>query len=305
MKPSRSRLVTLRCILLVTSLGACLTAPARGFNRGPVVNQDASPQTEDPPNGSVTDRTSGNQVDPPETSSHSVLRSSSTGWREVSPKGLVPNILEDQKTIWSFPLHVARGEHLKPTLIVAGATAALVALDPYDEPYFRNSSGFQNFKTGPLRGRNTTIGITLAPAALYLGGLAKRDSYAQQTALLAAEALADTQILTLGMKGIDGRLHPSDIQPHGDFTHTWFKYPGGSVSNPGSFPSGHATSAFAVAAVFSARYGRRRWVPWMAYGLATFVALSRIPDQAHFPSDVFAGAALGYAVSRFVVLPQR
>ena len=305
MKPSRSRLVTLRGILLIASLGACLPAAARGFNQGPAVNQEASPQTEDSPNSSVTDRTGRNQVDPPETTSDSVLGSSSVGWREVSPKRLVPNILEDQKTIWSFPLRVVRGEQLKPTLIVAGATAALVALDPYDEPYFRNSSGFQNFKTGPLRGRNTTLGITLAPAALYLGGVVKRDSYAQQTALLAAEALADTQILTLGMKGIDGRLHPSDIPPHGDFTHTWFKYRGSTVTNPGSFPSGHAISAFAVAAVFSARYGRRRWVPWVAYGLATFVALSRIPDQAHFPSDVFAGAALGYAVTRFVVLPQR
>ncbi len=304
MTPSRSRLVTLRGILLVASLCACLTAAARGFNQGPAVNQDASPQTEGSPNSSVTGRTSGNQADAPETASDSVLGSSSTGWREVSPKSLGPNILEDQKTIWSFPLHVVRGEHLKPTLIVAGATAALVALDPYDEPYFRNSSGFRKFKTGPLRGRNTTLGTTLAPAALYLGGVVKRDSYAQQTALLAAEAFADAQILSWGMKGVDGRLHPSDIPPHGDFTHTWFKY-GGTVTNPGSFPSGHAISAFAVASVFSARYGRRRWVPWVAYGLATFVALSRIPDQAHFPSDVFAGAALGYAVSRFVVLPQR
>lgn len=253
----------------------------------------------------MTDGTSRNQAHTLETPPDSVLGSSSAGWREVSPKRLVPNIIEDQKPIWLFPLHVIKGEHLKPTLIVAGATAALVAVDPCDEPYFRNSSGFQSFKTGPLRGRNTTLGITLAPAALYLGGLAKRDSYAQQTALLAAEALADTQILSLGMKGIDGRLHPSDIPLHGDFTHTWFKYPGGSVFNPGSFPSGHAISAFAVASVFSARYGRHRWVPWVAYGLASFAALSRIPDQAHFPSDVFAGAALGYAVSRYVVLPQQ
>jgi hypothetical protein len=235
--------------------------------------------------------------------SGSVLNGEAAGGREVSLRRLVPNILEDQKPIWSFPLHVVKGEHLKPTLIVAGATAALVALDPHDEPYFRNNSGFKSFKTGPLRGRNTSLGITLAPAGLYLAGLAKKDSYAETTALLAAEALADTQILSLGMKGIDGRLHPSDIPVHGDFTHTWFKY-GGTVFNPGSFPSGHATSAFAVASVFSARYGRRRWVPWVAYGLATFVSLSRIPDQAHFPSDVFAGAALGYAVSRFVVLPR-
>ena len=286
-----------RCLIL---LGACLLGLASASAQA----SKASPRTEGSPDSSVTDGTSRNQADTLETPSDSVAESSSAGWREMSAKRLVPNILEDQKPIWLFPLHVLKGEHLKPTLVVAGATAGLVALDPYDEPYFRNSSGFQSFKTGPLRGRNTSLGITLAPAALYLGGLVKRNSYAQQTALLAAEALADAQILSLGMKSIDGRLHPSDIPPHGDFTHTWFKY-GGSVLNPGSFPSGHAISAFAVASVFSARYSRHRWVPWVAYGLASFTALSRIPDQAHFPSDVFAGAALGYAVSRFVVMPQR
>lgn len=252
---------------------------------------------------SATDETCGNQSDV-RSATDSLPEADSPGEREVSPRLLLPNILQDQKPVWLFPLHVVEGEHLEPTLILAGATAGLVALDPFDEPYFRNSSGFSSFKTGPLRGRNTSLGIALAPAGLYLAGLARKDSYAEKTALLAVEALADTQILDLGMKTIDGRLHPSDIPPHGDFTHTWFKYPG-SALNPGSFPSGHAISAFGVAAVFAARYGRHRWVPWVAYGLASLAALSRIPDQAHFPSDVFAGAALGYAVSRFVVLPPR
>lgn len=226
---------------------------------------------------------------------------SQPGERQVSLKTIVPNILHDQRPIWTFPLRVAEGHHLAPTIAVVAATAGLVALDPYDEPYFRNSSGFKNFKTGALRGRNTTLGITLTPVATYLIGLDRGDSYARHTALLAAEGLADTQILTLAMKGMDGRLHPSDIPPHGDFTHTWFKW-SGTVTNPASFPSGHASSAFAVATVFAHRYREHRWVPWVAYGAATFVSLTRIPDQAHFPSDVFAGAAIGYVVSRFVVL---
>jgi membrane-associated phospholipid phosphatase len=32
------------------------------------------------------------------------------------------------------------------------------------------------------------------------------------------------------------------------------------------------------------------------------IALSRLPDQAHFPSDIFMGAALGFSISHFVVL---
>lgn len=221
--------------------------------------------------------------------------------RAISPKLLVPNILHDQKPIWSFPLKVAEGRHWKPVLGLTLATAGLVILDPYSEPYFRNNSGFNTYKTGPLRGRNTTLAITLTPVAFYLGALTKRDRFAQNSALLAAEAIADTQIVSLAMKAIDGRLHPSDIPPHGNFRDTWFKYKG-TFTNPGAFPSGHACSAFAVATVFANRYRHHRWVPWLAYGTATFVALTRVPDQAHFPSDIFAGAVFGYTISRFVVL---
>jgi hypothetical protein len=35
---------------------------------------------------------------------------------------------------------------------------------------------------------------------------------------------------------------------------------------------------------------------------AAFLSLSRLPDQAHFPSDIFIGAAIGYSISHFVVL---
>jgi membrane-associated phospholipid phosphatase len=40
----------------------------------------------------------------------------------------------------------------------------------------------------------------------------------------------------------------------------------------------------------------------VAYGVAGLIGFSRVPLQAHFPSDVFLGAALGYAVARFDVL---
>jgi membrane-associated phospholipid phosphatase len=36
--------------------------------------------------------------------------------------------------------------------------------------------------------------------------------------------------------------------------------------------------------------------------VAGTIGFSRITLQAHFPADVFLGAALGYSISRFVVL---
>ena len=41
------------------------------------------------------------------------------------------------------------------------------------------------------------------------------------------------------------------------------------------------------------------------YGFATAISFSRITDSAHFPSDVFLGAALGYTITRYQVLRPR
>jgi len=219
----------------------------------------------------------------------------------ISPVRLVSNILHDQKPIWTFPWKAVRGQHWKPVLGVAIGTAALIALDPHIERHFHDNSGYSSYKTGPLRGRNSTLAITLTPAVFYVTGLVTHSSKERNTGMLAAEAVADTQLVSLVTKHAIGRLIPSEIPPHGDLTHTWFKYKG-SFTNAGSFPSGHSASAFAVATVISERYRQKRWVPLVAYGVATALALTRLPDQAHFPSDIFIGAALGYGIGHFIVL---
>ncbi len=238
------------------------------------------------------------------SSSSRSLSSKGTKEREISWKLLVPNIVHDQKPIWLFPVHVVQGQHLKPTFGVIFATAGLVALDPHDTPYFRRTNSFCDFNK-ILSGRNTFLGTTIFPLSFYAVGLARKDSYAQRTALLAGEAAGDAQILTLVMKNIDRRLRPRDIPPNGDFAHTWFKSGGRVISGRGSFPSGHTIAAFSIATVFADRYRQHRWAPWVAYGLAGLVGFSRVTLQSHFPSDVFAGAALGYVVSHDVVLRPR
>lgn len=219
----------------------------------------------------------------------------------ISPVQLAKNVLYDQKPIWTFPGKAVRGKHWKPVLAVALGTAGLVVLDPYTEPYFHDPSRFSGYKTGPLRGRNTTLAEVLTPAAFYVAGLAEHSPHARNTGLLAAEALAGAQIVSFVIKHAAGRLKPTDIAPDGNLRNTWFKYKGG-LTNGGSFPSGHSASAFAVATVIAERYREHRWIPWVAYGAATFLSLTRLPDQAHFPSDIFIGAALGYSISHFVVL---
>jgi membrane-associated phospholipid phosphatase len=64
----------------------------------------------------------------------------------------------------------------------------------------------------------------------------------------------------------------------------------------GSFPSGHATSAFVGAGFLQRRYG---WWPLgiPAYAVACYVAYSRVETERHHTSDVVAGAAIGIAAS--------
>jgi len=223
--------------------------------------------------------------------------------REVSWKLLVPNILHDQKPIWLFPVSAARGRHLKPTIGIIVATVGLVALDPHDAPYFRRTTAFNNFNK-VFSSSNMALGTAIVPLSFYAVGLARRDSFAQHTSLLAGEAVADAEILATVMKNIDRRLRPRDVT-NGDYADTWFKAYGRVISGRGSFPSGHEIAAFSVATVFADRYRRHRWAPWVAYGLAGLVGFSRVTLQAHFPSDVFAGAALGYVISHFAVLQQK
>ena len=66
-----------------------------------------------------------------------------------------------------------------------------------------------------------------------------------------------------------------------------------------SFPSGHASNAFALAAVAERHYGWKAGLP--AYTLASAVAVSRLQRNKHYLSDVMAGATLGYIVGRTVV----
>ena len=213
------------------------------------------------------------------------------------------DILRQQKPIFTFPGQVVRGHHWKPVLAVAVGTAALIALDPYTEPFFRNRSTFDSYQTGPLRGRNTTLAVSLTPAVFYVAGLASHSTKSKNTGLLAAEALVDTQLVSFVMKQAAGRLAPSEIPRGGNFRDTWFKYEG-SFTNRGSFPSGHTASSFAVATVIAERYRKHRWVPYAAYGTAAVLSLSRLPTRAHFASDIFIGAAMGYSISHFVVLPR-
>jgi membrane-associated phospholipid phosphatase len=223
--------------------------------------------------------------------------------REATLRTLPKNLLQDQKDLWLFPMKLAQGHHWLPAALVVGVTAGLIATDPKTMPHFRQTNGFSGFNSAFS---GTTGGgiIAAVPAAFYVASLIRKNSYDQSSALLAGEAVADDAVLMVVMKSITRRERPNEIAVNGNYSDTFFQGHQSVFGTGSSFPSGHAMMSFSVATVFARRYRQHRWVPYVAYGLASVISFSRVTTGAHFPSDVLIGAALGYAIARFDVVRQ-
>lgn len=80
-----------------------------------------------------------------------------------------------------------------------------------------------------------------------------------------------------------GRRRPSELGPFAYDPFSW-------QHHFASFPSGHATTAFAVLVAFGALFPRLRPLLWV---YAVLIAISRVVVSTHYPSDVIGGAIVG------------
>ena len=65
-----------------------------------------------------------------------------------------------------------------------------------------------------------------------------------------------------------------------------------------SFPSGHASVAFAGATILHKEYGSTSpWISVAGYGVAAFVGIDRVARERHHWYDVAAGAGIGFATA--------
>jgi membrane-associated phospholipid phosphatase len=220
---------------------------------------------------------------------------------EVSWRKMPARFLHDEKDMWLFPTKVGKGKNWIPTVIIVGGTAGFIKGDPPLERKVRQTDIFSDYNK-VLKSSISGGLIAIIPAGFYAVSLVRHDSYGQGTALLAGEAVANDAILMVVMKAITRRARPSEFPPNGAYNDTFFATHNSFLGKGSSFPSGHAMMAFSVADVFARRYRHHNWVPYVAYTLATAISFSRVTTGAHFPSDVFIGAATGFAIARFDVL---
>lgn len=99
-------------------------------------------------------------------------------------------------------------------------------------------------------------------------------------------AFGGAQIITNIFKFLVGRARPPLFDKHGAFDFTPFSHAHKHVS----FPSGHSTSAAVIAVILILRFPRLAPI-WI--GGALFLAATRSPAQAHYPSDIAAGLLIG------------
>jgi membrane-associated phospholipid phosphatase len=167
------------------------------------------------------------------------------------------------------------GNH-RPLLVTAGLTAPAFLLDDEGMAYFRDHP-HENFgKIGAQLGGSLAVtGLTVG--FFSAGRIARGDRFRAAT-YDASQAIIINFVYTHAFKLVVRRERPDK-------------------SNKVSFPSGHSSNAFAGATVI-ARHYRRLAIP--VYGVATYIAVSRMAANKHHFSDIVAGGGFGYAVGRLV-----
>jgi membrane-associated phospholipid phosphatase len=175
-----------------------------------------------------------------------------------------------------------------------GATAAAVVVAHQFDSTVRNHFAGRTPTLGAKDKNSTTDAIPAAAlvAGTFAAGLMLDEKVGRIEAYRMVEAAAFGGITTEVMKFAAGRSRPSESLSAND----WRK--GGS-----SFPSLHATAAFAIGTVFAeSGPDDYRWVRRVVgYGIAAGTAYARLHDNQHWLSDVVAGSAIGIYSGAFTM----
>ncbi len=200
------------------------------------------------------------------------------------------DVLEDQKAIWTSPLHIHAGD-LKWAVPLALVTGTAIVTDRRTlQDVVSHDPGLNNSSTNAS---NILIGgYIAAPVLLYADGHFRGNEHARETGLLGAEALLDGVVVEQGMKLIFWRERPYQDQGRGKFFQS-------SAGIDSSFPSSHSVLAWSAAAVIGREY-HNPWTRILVYTGAAGVSFTRLAGQQHFPSDIVVGSAAGWLVGHYV-----
>jgi membrane-associated phospholipid phosphatase len=204
--------------------------------------------------------------------------------------------------------HVAQDDlrfGVRPVLAWLGFVLAFAIAAPLDVPIstWAHDSGVAGFLRNHERLAHVVrfpghFGFTLiATFALLIAGFRRADSAAAQSWRNAALVMVAGVLsgVNAAFKWCIGRTRPF----HNVSLYSLRPFRGGfsgliHAEQNLSFPSGDCSLAFAMSATLCMILPRL-WPLWWLLGIV--VALERIAENAHYPTDTVAGAALGVAVA--------
>lgn len=143
----------------------------------------------------------------------------------------------------------------------------------------------------PLKASNeigSPKGTILAVAA-FGTTLLTRNTRLQDAAFTSLQSVLLAGGMSYALKYSLGRARPYQGSDGDEFA----PYSGNT-----SFPSGHTTAAFALVTPWVYYYPSP--FTYALFGVATGTAVARVAKQRHWPTDVGAGAALGFLTARFL-----
>jgi membrane-associated phospholipid phosphatase len=200
-------------------------------------------------------------------------------------------LLIDQKNIWTSPFNT-RKQDIKYWLIFGSITGGLIAADKYIENAAPNNPTLRRVGIDASYLGQAYSLLPIA-AGFYFIGTAKGEDHFRETGLLAFEAVADTAMMQLALKPLFSRARPFQGDGHGHFWDSPSRISAG-------FPSGHSINTFAVASIIEHQYHHHLWAKVLCFGYGAGVAAARLAARQHFPSDVFAGAVMGWFTGDYV-----
>ncbi len=173
------------------------------------------------------------------------------------------------------------------------ATGGVLLVSHFDRRLSESAKGLAD--SSPSRLRNVfheagNVQILRPMAAiLFVGALTGSNTHFQDAAFTSLESIVLANLLTSALKTIVGRARPNlDLGP-------------GSIQPFGgnrSFPSGHATTIFALATPWVLYYPGIASGALFTLGIGT--AMARMADDYHWFSDVVAGALIGFGTGYFL-----
>lgn len=196
---------------------------------------------------------------------------------------------------WSYQDGIALGKEitpLVPLLGIASGTYLLAGLHN-DEPIRSTiQRGYGGGWKSYLDVTNELGGSTmLYPVAGLFGiSLLIDNNRFQDAAFTSLESLFYAGLFTYSLKQTFGRVRPEDGGTPNQFR---------PFSGHSAFPSGHATAAFAIVTPWVLYYPHP--VTYGLFALSSGTAIARIANNKHWPTDVLAGAAIGFFTARSLV----